>query len=186
MEEKIIIRKKVLDKRSLKLIPGSVLFCIPLLWFLWYFWKDMGDFAWRALPLYLLLLLFSTLAVLCIIVILWFAITIIRGATKGEIALLADAEGVHSYLGTMSVEFIPWKAVERIYLNCIDDSWFIEFVFQDENKYLRNFSKRQKREMRMEKEKGHQLVYLPLEKLGEDPEVLFSKMEKIFEKVRQK
>lgn len=182
MEDKIIIRKKVLDKRSLKLIPGSILFCIPLLWSLWYPWKNKGDFIWRALPLYLILLLFSALAVFSIIMIIWFVITVIRSATKGEIALLVDAEGVHSYLGTMSVDFIPWKEVERIYLTYVNEKPFIEFVFRDENKYLRRFSKREKRKRKMERVTGHEIVYLSFANIDMSPEIFFERMQAIFEK----
>lgn len=181
MEDSIVIRKR--NWNRLKLLPFSFAFLLPACFSLKFLY-DEWSFAsvLPAIIFFPIALLFFLASGICLFFFVILIYEEVGWLIQGDIFLIADGKGVRAYHSTMNVDFVPWKAVERIYLNYVDEKPFIEFVFRDENKYLRRFSKREKRKRKMERVAGHELVYLSFANIDMSPEIFFERMQAIFEK----
>ncbi|MGN0133228.1 MAG: STM3941 family protein [Anaerotignum sp.] len=181
MEDVIVIRKR--NWNRLKLLLVSFVLLVPVCCSLKFLYDEWGfDSVLPAIIFFPIALLFLTVSG---IFLFFFVILIceeVGWLIQGDIFLIADGKGVRAYQSTMNVDFVPWKEVERIYLNYVDEKPFIEFVFRDENKFLRRFSKREKRKRKMERVAGHELVYLSFANIDMSPETFFERMQAIFEK----
>lgn len=177
MDEIIIRQKRPKVWQGLFGAVVGILMCFVLVFALA---KELPPFS-AAYILYLPFLLFlGIITLIALLICLWVVYDFGKSLLYGDRVLLIDQKKVQGKLLQFGV--IHWKDVERIYLNEVEGKKYIEFVLKNENKFLKGFSKREKRELRMKKDPNHEIVYLSLEKIEMPAEELFEKMLLIFEK----
>lgn len=84
--------------------------------------------------------------------------------------LIVNNKGITDYTSAISVGFIPWDDIERIYIGSQQGNKFIELQIKDEEKYLRNMSFIKKKTVMANKKLGHQIVLITLNSTGIAPE----------------
>ncbi|MDE6469983.1 MAG: hypothetical protein K2L19_03055 [Eubacterium sp.] len=84
--------------------------------------------------------------------------------------LVVNDKGITDHTSAISVGFIPWDDIERIYIGSQQGNKFIELQIKDEEKYLSNMSFIKKKTVMANKKLGHQIVLITLNSTGIAPE----------------
>lgn len=104
----------------------------------------------------------------------------IKRNKKNREVLIADHNGIIDNSTMISFGFIPWKDINRVYVNNCLKQYFIELEIKDEQKYLKKISWWKRLVAAANKAMGHQIVCITLNATEADLGDTVSHMEAIF------
>ena len=110
---------------------------------------------------------------------------IVRRAKSKEI-LLVDERGITDNSSAIALGFIPWHDIGSICLRPFMGQTFIEAELKNEEKYLANLGKVKRNAIRANKKTGFQAVLINLNGSGEKAEVVYPKVDALFNQYRVK
>lgn len=162
MEGKIIVKQNILG--GILYALGSLIFTI--LGFLFLNVSPLGIFP-------------------CLFFVLGFVYFTLR-LIKRKPILIVDDKGITDNSSAISVGFIPWEDVEDIVMDECLGNEFIEIKLVDEEKYIKRLSDLSKKAVIANKKMGHEAVCITLNSTGKNPNLIYSEMLVIFDKVKNK
>lgn len=112
------------------------------------------------------------------------AVFFIKQAVHPKPVLVVNEQGVTDHTSAISLGFIPWQDIKRVYLDRLMNNTFIELEIAQEEKYLSRLNALKRKTVAANKAMGHQIVCITLNATGTDPRDLAPIMQEMLEKAR--
>ena len=115
-----------------------------------------------------------------IIFFAYIAFYLIRRVNKKDVILQADIKGITDNSSAISLGYIPWTDVKRVYLDQMLDNKFIELELYEADKYLSKISSLKRKTIEVNLKMGHQAVCITLNSTGRDPHEICLELQRLY------
>lgn len=124
--------------------------------------------------------IFRALLFLCMIIIAYCLIFILIRAKKGKHLLVVDENGITDNSSAISLGYIPWCDIERVYVDSFINTDFIEVELKNNEIYLEKVNLLKRKAIIANLKLGHQAVCISLSTEKIMPYDIFPKIQEIF------